>query len=187
MYPEFSTVCVLLAHNAMTIIKCMIDFITIPGKIEAHSEVILLEKISKFIKVINKKKDNSSVLWPYYRILNPTDGDFNIANFPNLGVCSIEYQKKFDSDTFKNIVTPNMVLSGIVKKALTQETRDIFTRPEEARMSEKAIAGAREIGLDLQKLTMTRSAYTRLRPETIDPETIQDIINAFQRFSQVKR
>lgn len=108
----------------------MIDFITIPEKTEAHSEMTLLEEISKFITVINKQKDISGVLWPYYRILNPTDGDLNIANFPNLGVCSIEYQH-YASDRKRNKLKlncePNKHLASFKNFSYLKELLCIFS------------------------------------------------------------
>lgn len=157
IHPEFSTACVLLSHSAMTTIKTILDFINQPQKTLAHSEIIILEEISRFIDVTTKKKEKDGALWPYHRILHPSDGDLNAANFPNLAVSAIEYHKRYGSDTFKFMVTPTVPIQpGIKEKATILDTRDIYiTRTQ--RFSEEAKRGAKELGLDVNKLMGTNS------------------------------
>lgn len=75
----------------MTTIKVMLDFINQKENILSHCEVTILEEIARFIQIIKKKTTEDGALWPYHRVLYPTVGDLNVANFPNLAVSSIGY------------------------------------------------------------------------------------------------
>jgi len=55
-----------------------------------HCEKQVLEEIEKFVAITNKKKDEDGALWPFHRILHPSDGDLNVANFSNLAVTAVE-------------------------------------------------------------------------------------------------
>lgn len=81
------------------------------------------------------------------------------------------------------MVTPNLaIMPGIIQKALTIEKRlDLYTKQKELTVSEEAKIGAREIGLDLEKLTMTKSARERLRPKDLTAQTIRDILFGARR------
>lgn len=174
-YSEFSTACVLLSNSAMTTIKVMLDFIELPQKTEAHSEPIMLEEIYNFISIIRTKKDADGALWPYHRILHPTDGELNAAYFPNLAVSSIEYLKKFGSKTYKFMVTPNVqTVPGIIDKAISYDKRDIYIRTA-PKLSETAQKRAKELGLDVGKLLGTKNAQHQAKVGS--EMTQEDFIN----------
>jgi len=91
--------------------------------------------------------------------LHPTDKDLNAANFPNLSVASVEYMKKYGPDTFKFMVTPTMpTIPVLISKATKIDTRDIYTKEKSKTLSHNAIRGARELGLDMEKLMRTRKS-----------------------------
>jgi len=123
-----------------------------PEKTLAHCEEQVQEKIGKFIAIIRKKVENGS-LWPFHRILNLSDGDLNVANFPNLAVAAVEYLKKYEPETYKFMVTSNMpIISGLIQKAITKDNRNIYTEKKAKALSENAIQSAKQLGLNVNKL-----------------------------------
>jgi len=175
---EFWVACTLFVYEFVEITRAICYFITSRKKTEAHADPIILEEIEKFLQTAKEKKMKLGAVWPFHRIIDPSDRDLNIKNFPNLTICAVEYQKQHGNETFENTTyiwddhIPIMY-KDMLKKAMTV---DKHPAPDVLAFSRMVEHESRIINLDLDMLMKIIIEQAEVYAEELNQDEIREIV-----------